>query len=102
MTDSEVVQVVARARNAHKVLALLAGDTSDYDDERQADMALCGSLAPYVDGELQLRRLWLSSGLARPALSERGYVARTVRRAIKRRSFTYSPHFARLQSSARW
>lgn len=65
LTDDQLFEVMARARNVDKIRALWNGDTSGYVSQSEADLALVSHLAFYTQDEQQLDRLFQRSGLYR-------------------------------------
>ena len=65
MTDSQVLELTRRAKNAAKFERLWTGDTSEYLSHSEADLALLGKLAFYTQDASQLDRLFRQSGLYR-------------------------------------
>ena len=66
MNAQEVIDRASRSRQGQKFTALYAGDTTGYNSNSEADMALCNMLAFWCQGDLQLMdEIFRSSGLMR-------------------------------------
>ena len=80
-------QIIARARKLRKFERLWNGDTTKYDSNSEADLALCGLLADWVDCEPDgIDRLFRKSGLFRAKWDEkrgnRTYGQLTIAKAL--------------------
>lgn len=97
LDDETLVERAKRAENGDKFSRLWNGDTSDYaGDDSRADLALCGQLAFWTDGDTErIDRLFRSSGLIRPKWDERRghltYGQRTVAKALEGKTEFYRP-----------
>ena len=93
LTDKEVLQRAATARNGEKFTRLMAGDTSEHaGDDSGADLALCNKLRFWTGGDPeQMDRLFRRSGLMRDKWDEsRGestYGQRIIAVALRKRKF---------------
>lgn len=99
LDDHDVIDRIRRSQQGAKFDRLMAGDASDYgDDKSAADMALCSILAFWCDGEPQTDRLFRQSKLYREKWDERRgsqtYGAITVSKAWIGRTEHYDPHRA--------
>ena len=66
MSAQEVIDRASRSRQGQKFSALYAGNTTGYNSNSEADMALCNMLAFWCQGDLQLMdEIFRSSGLMR-------------------------------------
>jgi putative DNA primase/helicase len=93
LTDEEIIELAARARNSAKFEALYRGDTSGYDSHSEADQALISLLAFFTRDEEQLDRLYRGSGLCRSKWLDRpDYRNRTIKRALSNLTETYAPN----------
>jgi hypothetical protein len=99
LTDEEVLERAASARNGEKFTRLIEGDTSDHDgDDSSADLALCNILRFWTGGDPeQMDRLFRTSGLMRDDkwdevhhVNGRTYGQGTIALALKTRDF-YTP-----------
>lgn len=70
LSDEEILELLARAKNRSKALRLLRGDTTLYESASNADMALARIIAFYTRDPAQIDRLIRSSGLMRPKWDE--------------------------------
>jgi putative DNA primase/helicase len=89
-TDDELIEIACRAANGDKFAHLYAGDWgSTYGSQSQADLALCGMLSFWTQGDGQrIDRLFRRSGLMRSKW-DRDYRERTIERAIMSTSASY-------------
>ena len=83
-TDDELIEMACGAANGDKFSQLYAGDwRSTYGSQSQGDLALCGMLSFWTQGDAQrIDRLFRLSGLMRPKWDRRDYRERTIARAI--------------------
>ena len=67
LSDDELIERAANARNGDRFKRLWAGEISDYEnDHSRADLALCGMLAFWCGGDTErIDRLFRRSGLMR-------------------------------------
>lgn len=104
LTDDQVIEK-ATFCNGEKFLALMRGDTSSYgEDESRADLALCGILAFWCNGDaVQIDRIFRRSGLMRDKWDgKRGnttYGNITIQKAITNCSNFYDPSFSKEKSA---
>lgn len=90
LSDDEVIGVATRARNGVTFESLMRGELRRNHSKSEGDMALVGYLANYTQNTSQLERIWRRSALWRAKCERnRGYVKRTIQRAIESRAFTY-------------
>ncbi|WP_435066081.1 phage NrS-1 polymerase family protein [Halobaculum sp. EA56] len=96
--DEELLKRARSAKNGKKFSRLWRGDTSGYDSQSEADMALCALLAFWTGcEEARIDRLFRSSGLYRDKWDERHfadgstYGEKTIERAVAGTTETYSP-----------
>lgn len=90
----EVIDRASRSRQGQKFAALYAGDTTGYNSNSEADMALCNMLAFWCQGDLQLMdEIFRSSGLMREKWDRKQsgttYGAITLQKAIDGLSAVY-------------
>jgi len=97
LSDDAIIEKAKSAANGAKFKRLLDGDTSDYGgDDSRADLALCGLLAFWFQGDAsKIDVQFRLSGLMRPKWDElRGaqtYGQRTIATALEGRTEYYSP-----------
>jgi hypothetical protein len=97
LTDDEVLERAASARNGEKFSRLMDGDTSAHaGDDSRADLALCNILRFWTGGDPeQMDRLFRRSGLMREKWDERRgettYGERTIALSLKTREFYADP-----------
>jgi putative DNA primase/helicase len=89
--DGDLLRRAATARNGTKFSALMNGDTSAYKSASEADLALCGLLAFWTDGNTErIDRIFRTSGLMRTKWDERRgdrtYGEDTIARACSARA----------------
>lgn len=79
-SDADLVERISNAENGDKFDRLCAGDTSDYGgDHSDADAALIQFLCWYTEDNIQVRRVFMRSGLADREKAHRpDYVPRTI------------------------
>lgn len=95
MNAQEVIDRASRSRQGQKFSALYAGDTTGYNSNSEADMALCNMLAFWCQGDLQLMdEIFRSSGLMRDKWDRKQsgttYGAITLQKAIDGLSVVYT------------
>jgi putative DNA primase/helicase len=95
MNAQEVIDRASRSRQGQKFAALYAGDTTGYNSNSEADMALCNMLAFWCQGDLQLMdEIFRSSGLMREKWDRKQsgttYGAITLQKAIDGLSAVYA------------
>lgn len=93
----EVIDRASRSRQGQKFSALYAGDTTGYNSNSEADMALCNMLAFWCQGDLQLMdEIFRSSGLMREKWDRKQsgttYGAITLQKAVDDLSTAYTGH----------
>lgn len=92
LSNPEIIDIASRAKNAEKFNRLYSGDTSGYDSQSEADLALCSLIAYYTQDKEQIDRIFKTSGLYRPDKWEReDYRDRTINKALEGITETYSP-----------
>lgn len=89
LSDSEIIERAARAKNGALFSQLYNGDTSPYNgDHSRADQALCNILAFYTRDPAQIDAVFRSSGLMRDKWDElhgkETYGRITINKALKR------------------
>jgi hypothetical protein len=90
LSDLDIVDRAACAKNGAKFVALWTGDASAYDSQSDADFALAGMLAFYVGPDpARVESLMRQSGLRRHKWERRDYLRRTITQAIARRTEWY-------------
>ena len=95
MSAQEVIDRASRSRQGQKFSALYAGDTTGYNSNSEADMALCNMLAFWCQGDLQLMdEIFRSSGLMREKWDRKQsgttYGAITLQKAVDGLSAVYA------------
>src|SRR5262249_21133518 len=76
LSDEEILGLASRAKNGDRFRALMAGDTSGYDDDdSRADSALCCHLACYTKDPTQIDRIFRASKLMRNKWDEVHYAS---------------------------
>ncbi|MBM4415224.1 MAG: hypothetical protein FJ035_02990 [Chloroflexi bacterium] len=96
LADDELIRRAQAASNGSKFAALWSGDTTAYDSQSEADLALCGLLAFWTGpDQARIDRLFRQSGLMRDKWDERHgaqtYGERTVATALSGRSEFFDP-----------
>lgn len=97
LSDNEIIEKAAAAKNGAKFSALWNGDTSAYNnDDSRADLALCNTLAYWTCRDSSaIDRLFRQSALMRPKWDEkRGaqtYGQITINKAIENCDNVYTP-----------
>ncbi|WP_224338252.1 hypothetical protein [Haloprofundus halobius] len=98
LSDSGLVEKAMGASNSAKFERLWNGNTSGYDSNSEADMALCCLLAFWSGGdENQMDRLFRQSGLLRGKWDDVHYAdgstygEKTIERAVQTTSEFYTP-----------
>uniref|UniRef100_UPI0031B823A3 phage NrS-1 polymerase family protein n=1 Tax=Haloprofundus sp. MHR1 TaxID=2572921 RepID=UPI0031B823A3 len=98
LSDPELVEKAMGASNGAKFGRLWNGNTSGYDSNSEADMALCCLLAFWSGGdESQMDRLFRRSGLLRGKWDDVHYAdgstygEKTIERAVQTTSEFYTP-----------
>ena len=99
LDDRELRERAANAANGEKFSRLFRGDTSGYESNSEADMALAAILAFWSGGdEAQIDRLFRDSGLYRQKWDDvhfadgSTYGEKTVERAVQGTDEFYEPH----------
>jgi putative DNA primase/helicase len=90
-TDDELIDIARRAANGDRFSRLYVGEwRSTYESQSQADLALCGMLSFWTQGDAhRIDGLFRRSGLMRPKWDRRDYRERTIERAILSTSPSY-------------
>ena len=99
LTDDEIIRKAGRAKNGAKFRRLWEGDTKGYVSPSEADLALCGILAFYAQGDAdRVADLFARSELGKRDKWRRGktYRDRTIREAVKGLTEFYGPRPATL------
>lgn len=97
LDDDKLIDMAKKAKNGANFKRLMDGDTTGYQSESEADLALCGMLA-FWTGKLptQMDRIFRNSGLYRGKWDEkRGlktYGQMTIEQAIKGCNDVYNIH----------
>ena len=96
LDDVALIEKAKKGRNGEQFAALWAGDTSSYQSQSEADMALCNWLAWWTNKDAaRMDRLFRSSGLMREKWDRRQsgstYGAITIQEAIASCSGGYDP-----------
>ena len=106
LDDVALIEKAKKGRNGEQFAALWAGDTSSYQSQSEADMALCNWLAWWTNKDAaRMDRLFRSSGLMREKWDRRQsgstYGAITIQEAIASCSGGYDPqtYFKRTEES---
>ena len=93
LDDTELLKKMFNSKTGKKLEALYNGDISDYDnDDSNADMALCLSLAFWTRKDSnQMERIWLSSPLGQREKTQNrlDYRSRTIQNAISQCAEVY-------------
>lgn len=98
LSDDEILQIAASAKNADKFNRLWDGDISGYLSQSEADIALLTILAFYCGGNTaQMDRMFRQSGLYREKWERDDYRNSTLRKAVSGCTDFYKP---RTRSSA--
>jgi primase-polymerase (primpol)-like protein len=99
LSDDTLLEKAMGAANGQKFRTLWEGQTSGYDSQSEADMALCSLLAFWTGGDsTQIDRLFRRSGLMREKWDTvhfadgSTYGEKTIERAIANCSTYYDPH----------
>ncbi|MEF8824842.1 MAG: hypothetical protein V5A27_00620, partial [Halapricum sp.] len=98
MEDEQLLSKARNAKNGEKFARLWRGNTSGYESQSEADMALCSLLAFWTGGDHdRIDRLFRESGLMREKWDEvhfsdgSTYGEKTVERAVAGTSEVYDP-----------
>lgn len=92
LSDTEIIDIASRAKNAEKFKRLYNGDISGYESQSEADEALCSLLAFYTQDPEQIDRIFRGSGLYRADKWETAsYRNRTINKALQWVTETYNP-----------
>lgn len=98
LSDVELIERAGHAKNGANFSRLWSGDTSGYDSQSNADIALCEMLAFWTQSDAgRIDRLFRQSGLMRDKweaaarTKDPSYGAGTIREAIERCTEHYSP-----------
>ncbi len=91
--DAELIDKATQAKGGEKFRRLWEGDASGYNSQSEADFALASRLGFWCGPDAgRIERLMRQSGLVRPKWDHhRGYLARTINKALKDRTEFYSP-----------
>jgi len=98
LEDEQLLSKARNAKNGEKFARLWNGNTSGYESQSEADMALCSLLAFWTGGDTgRVARLFRESGLIREKWDEvhfsdgSTYGEKTVKRAVAGTSEFYDP-----------
>src|SRR5262249_31758772 len=95
--DDALIHKAATAKNGDKFKLLWAGDykAAGYASQSEADLALCGLLAFWCDGDRdRIGRLFRMSGLIRKKWERDDYRNRTIDRALSGKTEFYRSKLA--------
>jgi hypothetical protein len=82
-SDGAVLEKAGNARNGEKFRSLMAGNIVGYGSRSDADLALCGLLTYWTNGDVeQMDRLFRQSGLMREKWERDDYRERTIALAL--------------------
>ena len=70
-SNDEIMELIAKAANGSKVMALWEGGFSQYPSQSEADLALCNHLVFYTRDPSQVDRLFRQFKLYRPKWDEK-------------------------------
>lgn len=104
LTDEEIIRLAGRAKNGPKFRGLWDGDRKGYCSPSEADLALCGILAFYAQGDAdRVEDLFARSGLGKRDKWRRSkrYRDLTIREAVAGLPAFYGPRQATLVRGAR-
>lgn len=92
LSDAEIIRRASEAKNGEKFRKLWRGDTSDYRSPSEADLALCGMLAFWCNGDAaRIDRLFRQSRLFREKWEREDYRTRTIAEALAGKTEFYTP-----------
>lgn len=92
LTDEEVLDRASRAKNGEKLRRLLAGDTTGYASQSEAEMATVGLLKFWTQDAAQIERILRLSGLQRDKWDQnKTYLDRTITNSLSQPSERYEP-----------
>ncbi len=95
LPDDEIIRRAERAKNSDKFKRLWNGDTSGYGSLSEADLALCGMLAFWCQGDAaRIDRLFRKSGLMRAKWARQDYSERAIAKAVEGKTEFYKPREA--------
>lgn len=94
LDDQEIIEKAQNAKDGEKFTTLWEGDTSGYDSQSEADLALCSLLAFWTGNDHdRIDALFRQSGLYRDDKWEReDYRARTLSKATEQTN-SYNPQY---------
>lgn len=82
-SDDEILERLFKSLNGSKIKALYEGDLGKYESNSEADLALCGYLAFWLDGDFnRIDRAFKNSGLYRDKWNRQSYKQLTINKAI--------------------
>lgn len=96
LSDQDIIDKAAKAKNGGNFTSLYGGDTSAYNnDESAADLALCNLIAFYTSDSEQIDRIFRSSGLMRDKWDRKTgsttYGRLTIEKALTAITTHYNP-----------
>ena len=71
LNDGEVIERIRASKQCHKFDALMAGNTTGYGSQSEADLGLCGVIAFYTQDHAVIDSIFRTSGLMRPKWDEK-------------------------------
>src|SRR5262245_40708430 len=101
LTDDELLQRAFTSKNGAEVRALFDGDTTGYESESEADLALCNHLAFWFGKDaVAINRVFRTSKLYREKWDREDYRERTIDKAIEDVKDVYEPRRPKLRIPA--
>ncbi len=96
LSDQDIIDKAAKAKNGGNFTSLYGGDTSAYNnDESAADLALCNLIAFYTSDSEQIDRIFRSGGLMRDKWDRKTgsttYGRLTIEKALSAVTTHYNP-----------
>ena len=93
LNDQELIEKAKNAKNGEKFTVLWEGDTTGYDSQSEADLALCCLLAFWTGGDYdRIDKLFRQSGLYREKWHREDYREATINQAIENTVEFYNPN----------
>ena len=93
----EVINLIQKSRQCHKFNALMAGNTTGYGSQSEADNALCGIIVFWTQDTNTIDAIFRQSKLMRPKWDEKHradgatYGQMTIEKALSGNRQTYTP-----------